>query len=74
LSQISTQPITEEGENILGNTWLNNMRQTVADLPRRFSNEGMTDNLGQLALAEVEAPGAQYTTDIYFVWAQRASE
>ncbi|KAI0942642.1 hypothetical protein AcW1_003216 [Taiwanofungus camphoratus] len=58
-------------ENKLGLTWKTNMLRVARDLPGRFAEQGITEEVARKHLEELEDPDRDITTDMYFSWSRK---
>lgn len=58
-------------ENDLGAVWKTNMVRVARDLPARFAPQGITEEVAQQHLAELQDPSREISTDMYFAWARK---
>lgn len=64
-------PVTDPALNKLGLTWKVNIVRLAKDLPQRFANDGITEDVARRHLEEVQDPTRSLTTDFYFVHARK---
>ncbi|EKM50916.1 uncharacterized protein PHACADRAFT_212833 [Phanerochaete carnosa HHB-10118-sp] len=55
----------------LGQAWLTNALHVMGDLPKRYAEQGITEELAVRGRSELLDPSRSITTDVYFVWAQK---
>ncbi|EED84235.1 predicted protein [Postia placenta Mad-698-R] len=56
---------SEVHENDLGAVWKTNMVRVARDLPARFAPQGITEEVAQQHLAELQDPSREISTDIH---------
>lgn len=47
------------------------LKRVANDLPSRFSSAGITHDVSQKHLEELEEPDGKITTDMYFTWSRK---
>ncbi|KAH9846778.1 S-adenosyl-L-methionine-dependent methyltransferase [Lenzites betulinus] len=62
---------TDPALNKLGLAWKVNIARLAKDLPQRFANDGITEEVARGYLEEVQDPMRSLTTDFYFVHARK---
>ncbi|KAM5543811.1 hypothetical protein V8D89_002428 [Ganoderma adspersum] len=61
----------DEEENKLGLAWKVNMVRVAQDLPTRFAEQGITPEVAEQHLDELQDPSRSITTDMYFSWSRK---